>query len=66
MDPTPSEVAVAREKWMDIVGGTRPKHEKILLLLHEGYTHEEIAGLLGLNTKTVQRLVGKLRERFHT
>ena len=66
MDPTPSEVAVAREKWVDIVGGTRPKHEKILLLLHEGYTHEEIAGLLGLNTKTVQRLVGKLRERFHT
>jgi RNA polymerase sigma factor (sigma-70 family) len=64
--PTPSEVAVAREQWIGIVEGTKPQHEKILLLLHEGHTHEEIADLLGLNPKTVQRLVGKLRERFLT
>jgi len=66
MEPTPSEVAVAREKWVDIVAGSKPEHEKILLLLHEGYTHEEIAGLLGLSAKSVQRLVSKLRERFLT
>lgn len=64
--PTPSEAAVAREKWLDIVSGTKPKHEKILLLLHEGHTHEEIAELLGLSSKTVQRLVVKLREKFLT
>jgi RNA polymerase sigma-70 factor (ECF subfamily) len=63
-DPTPSAVAVAREQWLDIVERKRPDHEKILFLLHEGYTHEEIAGLLGLSAKSVQRLVNKLRERF--
>jgi RNA polymerase sigma factor (sigma-70 family) len=65
-DPTPSEVAVARERWVDIVHSSKPKHEKILLLLHEGYTHDEIAGLLGLSAKSVQRLVDKLRETFLT
>src|SRR5205807_10128898 len=43
MEPTPSQVAVAREQWLEIVEGTKPVHEKIVLLLHEGYTHEEIA-----------------------
>ena len=66
IDPTPSEVAVAREKWVGIVEGTKPQHEKFLLLLHEGYTHEEIADLLGMSAKSVQRLVGKLREKFLT
>lgn len=66
MEPTPSEVAVAREQWLDIVASSKPEHEKILLLLHEGYTHEEIAGLLGRSAKSVQRLVSKLRERFLT
>lgn len=66
MEPTPSEVAVAREQWADIVTSSKPEHEKILLLLHEGYTHEEIAGLLGRSAKSVQRLVSKLRERFLT
>jgi RNA polymerase sigma-70 factor (ECF subfamily) len=63
-EPTPSEVAVARETWVDIVASSKPEHEKILLLLHEGYSHPEIAHVLGLSEKSVQRLVSKLRERF--
>src|SRR5260370_14350709 len=37
IDPTPSEVAVAKEKWVDIVEGTKPEHEKLVLLMHEAY-----------------------------
>jgi hypothetical protein len=33
-------------------------------MLSQGYTHEDIASLLGLHLKAIQRLVRKLHERL--
>lgn len=62
-DPTPSEVAVAREDWRQVTRDQQPIHQKILALLRLGYTHPEIAEMLKLNSKRVQRLLQRLKAR---
>jgi RNA polymerase sigma factor (sigma-70 family) len=58
--PTPSQLAAAREQW-DRLLATQPEHgQRILVLLAEGHTHQEIAQMLQLNEKTVRRLVSRL------
>jgi RNA polymerase sigma factor (sigma-70 family) len=63
LDPTPSETAVANEKWQSLLQQNGPQQERILQLLRMGYTHEEIARVLELNAKRVQRLLQKLRAK---
>ena len=62
-DPTPSEVVGSEERW-EALGRGDPARGKMLQLLRDGYTQEEIARVLGLSVRQVQRLVQKLRERF--
>ncbi len=62
--PTPSQVAMAEEKWQEILQNRPPQQQQILTLLREGHTHDEIAQLLGLPSKRVQRFVRKLKVRF--
>jgi RNA polymerase sigma factor (sigma-70 family) len=59
-EPTPSAEAVAKEEWLGMLK-KHPQQEKILHLLRSGYTHQEIAHLLQLNAKRVQRLKNRLR-----
>lgn len=63
-EPTPSEKVVAKEKWMLMLDEQQPLHKRILAMLRLGHTHDEIAEVLGLNVKTVQRLLRKLKARF--
>ena len=61
-DPTPSEVAMARERLIKLSEG-EPKHgREILTLRAEGRTYEEIARRLGVSDKTVQRALKRIRK----
>ena len=59
-DPTPSQVAVEKEQWRRLCLGRSELHRRILELLRQGATHAEIGQELGVNVKTVQRLVRRL------
>jgi len=58
--PTPSQVASAHEQWDMLVDGQPAHYRGILDMLRQGHTHIEIAETLGLNEKTVRRLIQKL------
>jgi len=59
-DPTPSQVVRAKERWDQIVANLSETQQRVITLLLEGYTHEEIATRLGLNERTIRRLVRKV------
>ena len=58
--PTPSQVAVAKEQWDQLLDRVPEHYRPILTLLREGDTREEIARKLGLNEKTVQRVLRRI------
>ena len=58
--PTPSQVAMANERWEQLLEGQPAHYRQILVLLRQGHTHQQIAAALGLNEKTVRRLLLKL------
>lgn len=62
-EPTPSQVAAAHEKWDQLLQGQPARYRRILALLRQGLTHEQIARELGLHEKTIQRLVRRLLPR---
>ncbi len=62
-DPTPSEV-VAADEACQVLAGPHADQRKLLYMLRNGYTQEEIARVLGVSVRHVKRLVQKLRERF--
>jgi RNA polymerase sigma factor (sigma-70 family) len=62
-DPTPSEVLGAEETGQALAG-PHANQSKLLYMLRNGYTQEEIARVLGLSVRHVKRLVQKLRERL--
>ena len=62
-DPSPSEAATADESWEALDRG-HPNQRKLLHMLRNGYTQEEVARVLGLSVRQIQRLVQKLRERI--
>ena len=59
--PTPSQVASAREEWARMLQGKPAHQQKILLLRQQGKTHQEIAQELGLNERTVRRLLDQVK-----
>src|SRR5262245_32763039 len=63
-DPTPSEIVGTEESCEVLGGGDSTNQRKLLYMLRNGYTQEEIARVLGLSIRHVHRLVQKLRERF--
>lgn len=58
--PTPSEIAVAREQWARLLEEQPEQHQRILVLLRQGHSPSEVAQQLGLSIKTVRRLIHKL------
>jgi RNA polymerase sigma factor (sigma-70 family) len=62
-DPTPSEV-VGVEETCQALAGPHAHRGKLLYMLRNGYTQEEIARVLGLSVRHVKRLVQQLRARF--
>jgi len=59
--PTPSQVASAREQMDRMLEKVPPRYQRVLGMLQLGYTHREIAEELKLNEKTVRRLLQRLR-----
>jgi RNA polymerase sigma factor (sigma-70 family) len=62
-DPTASEAVRTEETWQ-VLAGPHANQSKLLYMLRNGYTQEEIARVLGLSVRHVKRLMQKLRERF--
>jgi RNA polymerase sigma-70 factor (ECF subfamily) len=60
--PTPSQLAVAEERWAALSGRLNAGERAVLERLREGYTHDEIAGMLGVSKSTVNRIVRRLKD----
>jgi RNA polymerase sigma factor (sigma-70 family) len=61
--PTPSQVVLAREQWDRLLQGQPPHSRHILLLLRQGHTVQEVARELGVNERTVRRVVDRAASR---
>jgi len=60
--PSASRWVMGREQWERLVRQFPPAHRAILDRLRDGYTHEEIAKMVGVCVRTVERIVRRLRE----
>jgi RNA polymerase sigma factor (sigma-70 family) len=58
--PTPSQFIMAEEEWDRLAQGQPAYKVQILNLLRQGYTHQEIADKIGINEKTIRRLIRQL------
>jgi RNA polymerase sigma-70 factor (ECF subfamily) len=61
-EPTPSQVAVADEKYKTFARALAPGHRAVLDRLRDGHTHEEVAAMLQVNVRTVERIVRRLKD----
>lgn len=61
-DATPSQWAVAGERWDRLLAQFPPGHRVILSRLRDGYSQEDIAAATGLSLSTVNRVVRRLKE----
>jgi RNA polymerase sigma factor (sigma-70 family) len=61
--PTPSEVVSGQEQWQRLVRRQSPQQQRLLNMLLDGLTQEEIARRLKTDVKTVQRLIRRLDRR---
>jgi RNA polymerase sigma-70 factor (ECF subfamily) len=59
-DPTPSQVAIANDEWRRLLAELPDRYRRMLVLLREGHTQKDIARELGVNEKTVRRVLEKL------
>jgi RNA polymerase sigma factor (sigma-70 family) len=58
--PTPSQVFAEQERWDHLIAGQTEKNRRILELLRQGYTHEQVADAVQVNEKTVRRFLQSL------
>ena len=61
-DPTPSQFAMARERWVRLLQDQSDRDRQIIRLKLMGKTHRSIAQQLGVNEKTVKRVLDRLTE----
>ena len=61
-EPSPSETAIAHELWARLVQGQPDHYRRILELRRAGNSNQQIADQLGLNEKTVRRVIRKVLE----
>lgn len=64
--PTVSQTAIAGEQWEKLTAGLPPAKRQVLELLRSGCTYAEISEQLGINQRTVQRLLDQLLPRTGT
>jgi RNA polymerase sigma factor (sigma-70 family) len=63
--PTPSQVAVAAESFEQLVDGQPPEFRRALEMLRQGHSQAEVAKVLGIHPKLLQRVLQKLRKRVN-
>jgi RNA polymerase sigma-70 factor (ECF subfamily) len=61
--PTPSQFAVANERWHQLLEGQPDHYQRVLILLKQGITHQQIARELGISDREVRRIVRRLAGR---
>jgi DNA-directed RNA polymerase specialized sigma24 family protein len=61
--PSPCDVAIAREEWQRLIEQQPAHYQRILELLREGHGQLEVAREMGVNEKTVRRVIHKLAPR---
>jgi RNA polymerase sigma-70 factor (ECF subfamily) len=61
-EPTPSQTAIAGERWESLVGKFPNSYRVILERLRAGYTYEEIAQQAGVSLSTINRIVRRLKD----
>lgn len=61
-EATPSQWAIADERWAAIAAALPPAHAAVIARLREGYTQEEVAAMAGVSDRTVRRIVDRVRE----
>ena len=59
-DPSPSSVAVARERWSRLVDSQPEDVRRMIELRFQGETYDEIARRMQLNERTVRRAIARL------
>ena len=59
-DPTPSQVAMARERWNQMMHSQPEQSRRIVSMRLAGETPQTIARAIGVNQKTVQRVLRRL------
>jgi len=59
-EPSPSQAAVANEEWHRLLADLPERYQRMLVLLREGHTQKDIAQELGVNEKTVRRVLDRL------
>lgn len=57
--PTASYIAMTKEEWNAFLRKQPLVYRRIFILLRDGHTHEQIASELGINVRTVGRIVSK-------
>jgi len=63
-EPTPSQNAIAGERLQKMIDALTPAQRRILALRRQGHTHQEIADQLGIDVKTVQRILSCLERNL--
>ena len=61
--PTPSQIMMTKEEWVEFLRKQPPVYRRIFILLREGKTQDQIAAELGIHKKTVQRVVADAAPR---
>ena len=57
---SPSQFAIARECWQRMLEGQPELHRQIVYRRYMGDTHEEIAATLGINRRTITRVLERM------
>lgn len=61
--PSPSDIAIAREEWQRLLDQQPAHHQRMLEMLRAGHGYLEVARELGVNERTIRRIVGQLASR---
>jgi len=62
-EPSPADVAIAREEWDRLLKEQPQHYQEILASLGSGETQREVAQRLGINERTIRRVIRKLSPR---
>jgi len=61
-EPTPSQWAIAGEKWAEIASSLPTAHVVVIERIREGFSQQEVARMAGITPRTVRRIVERVRE----
>lgn len=60
---TPSQIAIAHERWDNLVGNLEPNHREVIDLRLKGLTFTEIAEKTGMSERTARRIIERAVKR---